>query len=759
MAVGTTVVAIALSCTSVVPSHASAAAVGRLTIEAQGFDIEPGQSLAVTFELPPGLDTSSFASGTVLRLTAHERIADREAFLNALDGSLGDVDSSLTLPLDPAGIDATMVTYPSTTTVTLTVPTLTSLQAVDDGGDERTTGEPVATNPLMFNRPGVHAVQIDLISSGHSLADTTTFVRVVDPAEDPDDMSVAIVMGQTSDPGIGRDGSIELTADNVDEMTRLADTLDGLDGVPVAVGTPERRIPRAVFVEPSTLQALAVDDPELAARLSRGLTSSVIIPGPIVPFEPSAAAASGQADRYTRLLSSGEDLLDQLLPGTEISRTVQIVREPFTTAAAELQRKNVGARLMVMGFDLYSRTTGGNGAFTDTSQLVTIALDDQTEALTSLVDPHIGTRLEEGTDAPMATAIATVADLAVTAQSIADDGGLVSRHGMVLATSGLDVPDAELMADLAALVSTTRGLRLVEPSTLASTVDVLLRPGGGGEVRVTMPTQPYVDLDDRTALIDAISTEILSYASMLPVDAPEVRQWLNVLEALPSTAIDDADADAMVAGIRDSFGAYRNAVVGPSPFTFTFTSRNNTLTFSLTNTTDVPLKVRVALTSPKLVFPDGDRIVELAPNADTELDFAAQALSNGRSSVFLRVYTPAENSTVQLIPEVVLTAQVRSLAGLGQLITGAFLLLLLAWWGRHWQQTRRRRLAAGNLDRHPASARRHRRRAAAEPDGSETSQDDTTPVPPARDGAADEASVPPDGDLAPDAAASSLPPS
>jgi hypothetical protein len=77
--------------------------VGRLTIEAQGFDIEPGQSLTVTFELPPGLDTSSFASGTVLRLTAHERIADREAFLNALDGSLGDVDSSLTLPLDPAG--------------------------------------------------------------------------------------------------------------------------------------------------------------------------------------------------------------------------------------------------------------------------------------------------------------------------------------------------------------------------------------------------------------------------------------------------------------------------------------------------------------------------------------------------------------------------------------------------------------------------------------------------------------------------------
>ncbi|MBI5087908.1 MAG: hypothetical protein HZB15_03290, partial [Actinobacteria bacterium] len=468
------------------PAPASAAAVGEPTIEAQAFDIDLGQQLTVTFELPPGVRTTGFAAGTVLRLTTHERLDDREALLNALDGALGNEEGSLSIPLDPGGIDPAVVTYPTESTVALTVPTLTSLQSADDvrptseDADASTGEAAAAATPLMFSRPGVHAVEIALVVGGHAVADTTTFVRIVDPAIEIGDMSVAIVMGQTTAPTITSDGSVSVTADNVDELTRLADTLEGIDGVSAALGSPDQTIPRAVFVEPSTLQALLVSDPELGARLVRGLTSSQVIPGPLVPFEPSAAAASGQVDRYTELLTAGEDLLGQLLPRTDIGRTVQIVREPFTTAAAEMQRKNVGARLMVMGFDLYSRTSGGNGAFTDTSQLVRIALPDDTEALTSLVDPHIGARLADGADTPMATAIATVADLAVTAESIEADGGIVSRHGMVLATAGLDVPDAEMMTDLVSLIGSTRGLRLVEAATLASTVDPLLRLGGGG---------------------------------------------------------------------------------------------------------------------------------------------------------------------------------------------------------------------------------------------------------------------------------------
>ena len=164
----------------------------------------------------------------------------------------------------------------------------------------------------------------------------------------------------------------------------------------------------------------------------------------------------------------------------------------------------------------------------------------------------------------------------------------------------------------------------------------------------------------------------------------------------------------MVEGLRSDFDVYLAGIAGPEPFTFTLTGRTNTVTFSLRNTTDTELEVRVRLSSPKLTFPDGDKLVVLPPQAETEVNVRAEALSNGKSSVFLRVYSPAESSDIELMPEVVLTARVSSLAGLGQLLTGAGLLLLLTWWGRHWQQTRRKRIAADHARSAPVVERRGR---------------------------------------------------
>ena len=235
---------------------------------------------------------------------------------------------------------------------------------------------------------------------------------------------------------------------------------------------------------------------------------------------------------------------------------------------------------------------------------------------------------------------------------------------------------------------------------------------------------------------------------MLPSDAPQIDEWLRTLDALPSSVVDDVDADAMVQRMRADFDVYRTAIEGPDPFTFTLTSQSNTLTFSLRNNSPMALEVRVRLSSPKLTFPDGDQVLLLLPGEDTEVNVRAEALSNGKSSVFLRVYTPTENSDIQLMPEVVLTARVSSLAGVGQLLTGAFLLLLIAWWGRHWQQSRRKRIAADNIDRHPSN-------------GTQPIDDGDAVAVPADDASAD--GGPPDDqpaeELAPDAAASSLPPS
>jgi hypothetical protein len=738
-----------------------------LTVLSQDFNIAVGATMTATVGLPEDIDPAAFDAEATLNVVSYPVIKDREGFLNALDGSIGDADDEFEISLDPLVPDPYLA-VPAPGSLTITVPTLTSFDDPDeadpdeadpdpaddsDGADEQTDlavddVAPISQAPLRFELPGVHPVAIRVSVSGRIVARTTTFVHAIDPDGANGEMSIGVMMGQTTEPTITEMGTADLTAAETEELGRLADTLAAIDAVPGTLGLSDSDVPRGVFVEPATLQAVMNTDAELAARLTPGLMRSAIVGTPRLPFEPSAAAAAGQAavDRYTGLLRDGEDLLRQLLPRTSIDGNVHIVREPFTTAAAELQR-NVGARLMVMGFDLYERTSGGNGPLTDTSQLVWVALPNSTVA-TALIDPHIAERIENGADDPLRTAIQIVADLLVTGHSIDDDGGIVSRHGLILARSDAGVPDAQLMGHLMALLATTDGVRLVEPASLLTSVDNLLRPGGSGEVAVTMPSQPFVALDNRLALIDEISQEIFAFADMLPSDAPQIDEWLRTLEALPSSAVDDVGAAAMVQRLRAEFDVYRTAIEGPEPFTFTLTSRSNTLTFSLRNNSPIVLEVRVRLSSPKLTFPDGDQVLLLPPGEDTEVNVRAEALSNGKSSVFLRVYTPTENSDIQLMPEVVLTARVSSLAGVGQLLTGAFLLLLIAWWGRHWQQSRRKRIAGENVDRHPSNGTQT---------AGETSVDDATSAA-ASNGAAPPGQQPGE-ELAPDAAASSLPPS
>ena len=76
-------------------------------------------------------------------------------------------------------------------------------------------------------------------------------------------MSVGLLMGQTIEPTIATDGTVAATPADTDELGRLADTLAAIDAVPIALGMADT-VPRRVFVEPSTLQAVTNDDPALA---------------------------------------------------------------------------------------------------------------------------------------------------------------------------------------------------------------------------------------------------------------------------------------------------------------------------------------------------------------------------------------------------------------------------------------------------------------------------------------------------------------
>ena len=122
---------------------------------------------------------------------------------------------------------------------------------------------------------------------------------------------------------------------------------------------------------------------------------------------------------------------------------------------------------------------------------------------------------------------------------------------------------------------------------------------------------------------------------------------------------------------------------------------------SLKNTNTIPLKVRVRLSSPKLVAPSRDQVVELAPGAFTEVKIDIRARSNGRFPAALELFTPSGD--VRLAAPVPITASITALSGLGNLVTGAALLVLLSWWLRNLRKNRRARIAAEASHHHPAT--------------------------------------------------------
>jgi hypothetical protein len=95
--------------------------------------------------------------------------------------------------------------------------------------------------------------------------------------------------------------------------------------------------------------------------------------------------------------------------------------------------------------------------------------------------------------------------------------------------------------------------------------------------------------------------------------------------------------------------------------------------------------------SPKLSFPTGDQLIELAPAGVTEVVIPVEARANGTSSIEVELVTPEVGLNVE--GPVVLTARVNALTGLGQVITGGAVLVLVSWWYGHFRRRRRQRLA------------------------------------------------------------------
>ncbi len=651
------------------PVSARGAATLRLTLIEQDFTVRSAGEITLTVAVPASLDAATLDASDLV-VTAYRPVSDRDAVQAALQ-SEPDFPNTVDFVVAPV-VD---LVRPQPNQVTLTIPV------------ETNTLTPPA---MLLSRAGVYPLTIELRFEGDTVAELTSFVnRLPTSGEVDDPMSVALVMGTTRPLHLDDSGEVVLDQGDLDELAALADGLEA------------SAIPVAVRIEPKVIGALRERDPALATRLLDALDGNEIISGTSLPLDPSVAASAGQSALYTQWLRDGEDIVAADMPAPTV-RTAQFVDHTVTTPGATLLR-DLGTRLLVLTPDVYRSLDGSLGGFADTTQLVGIALDDDAQLEGAIVDRRIADTLERSAKDPTLIAIQVVADLLAARQRALLDDDLAARHSIVLGTNDLGVPDPATLAVITELIADTPGLQsadLDQVATRTTRQQVL-----GDDVVVRLPnTVDSSALTGRVQTQTDLATEATSTGSMLPDGDQRPSNWAAFIAILPTTALDDSTVASITGRLRSEYEAIRSAVGMPTPFSFSLTGRSSTIRLNFRNDSDTPLKIRVVLDSPKLSFPDPDQIETLPPHSVQEVLVRVEARTNGDFGVSLNVLTPqGDIEHARLGPTVALTASLNALSGLGNLVTGAAILMLAAWWFRHWRAVRRKRDAAAVIGRHPVS--------------------------------------------------------
>jgi hypothetical protein len=629
------------------------AAQSDMQLVAQNFNIAADGSLTATIALPSRL-VGTDLSTALFAITVAERVNKREDLAPIITGALSRPDD--TVAISPACCPG-----PQPGQYTFSVP----LEASE-----------VRPDALSIPRAGLYPVTIALQRDGRILSTVLTFINRLPAADegtpDADPLSVAVAIGTRSTIQLDSEGTTSVdNAATVDEMTSLADTLDALSA---------SKMQATIRIAPAVLGALQILNPTLFARLIASLQAHQVEVEPQWPLDPSSAASAGQNSLYTSWLRDGQRRLAGLgLGPSTITTSTILVDQPIGATGAVL-RYDLGAGLMVTTPQIYDTLAGTISKYSDyTGELIAAQLPNNTTLDVAVVDRIIGDLLVHPLATPELTRIYAVANLLALRQGIAILGESPRQRAVVLAMPDLGVPQATAIGPLSALIAETPGLAAANLDDVAFRTDRLVIDGE--EHPVTLPTIEDKTLATRVFRQAGLNNDIDAVASMLPADSDRPKGWHDLADLLPTSALDDADAEKLDTTIHGELNEIRNAVQLPAAYTVNLPGKRSTVRVRFLNNSDVPLQIKVRLSSPsgKLVFNNDPQPVVLPPGVPVNVPINVEARSNGTSGVSLDVFTPND---VQLGGTVPLKFRVRAL-GVGNVLTIALFGLALLWWLQH----------------------------------------------------------------------------
>jgi hypothetical protein len=605
------------------------------------------------------LGTTGTLDGLHLTLTVHDRVVSRSAF----DATLAD---NPTFPPTLRLLDLSLDDYPA------------------DAFGLRTLTIPLADLNVRRSGNGVYPVEVQLRDADAHIVDGfVTHVVVADPAASAQPLDVAWVWPLADPPAIALDGTHDpgVVADlaSTGRLGRQAAAIGRATDVPLTIAPSPETLDSWAVLAPGNLDLAAG-----AAALRDAVPEHQVIVGPYVNLDLPSLYRSNLGSLLGDELDRGASALESFF-GTHLDPSTAMPGPLDATSLAAL-RDARASRLVVDGDALEPY----QGRFTPTrpAKLAATAggLSDTTVVATDSGIERFLTAQKQPHSEPGLRAAHLLAALAV----VAGEQPSLTR-GIAFANPPTWDADPTLMN---ALLAGLRGNPLLEPVTvdtmLTETAPATVDDDPGSPVvRVLAPVTPTrapVTVQQYQAAV----ADRNGIADLFGPSDPRVQRADRVLHtalaATEETPAGRAQAASQLAGIGQLGRDFLSRIRVPTPSTVTLTSSRAQIPLTFRNDADRRVGIHVALSSSKLLFPDGaDRDVVLQPGKNETLRIAVETRSSGTYPLALTVTTagglPIQTSEV--------TVRSSFVSGVGVFLTVAALLFLAGWWA--WDIRRRRR--------------------------------------------------------------------
>lgn len=629
-----------------------------LRLVSQNFNISQSSNVRIVVQV--GDDVARTAVTTdrtsTFRVIAGHRISTRQGVIEIGTGSTAVKQVSF---LD---IPITQTTQSLGGNFTLSIPTTSSSRR----------------DALQIEALGIYPLSVQIIQNGGVVGQLTTFINVFDPSVTHSRMPVSIAVSVTSRPTLQPDGSTDVPDGARTQLTRLADLLE-VNAAPISVQ-----------VQPELLEGLVrssvVGDSELLTRLRSRFQFQDVLSTTYVSFDPSSSQRSSMNLEFADQLRLGEEIIDTNDGDAVPTHRTWLSRVTVDNDGASLLR-DFGVQSLVLlpqaaaplgTFDNYARAYRVNPTSRGISSPVTLFISD----------PGYAQEMSGAHENPVLDAYRIAAEvIAERDEVVAANGDPTVRH-KVLSTNTGDVQDPILMGRLA--VALDHAPQLV----LTGLSDVQI--AGIEATAVNLPRTTRVDLINTRDTLATLRREIQSTSTMLSTDSPQLLEWPALVAVASSDTLSSDEFDIYVSAIRSKMRALRTSIKVPESITFTLTGKESNLRLQLHNAALQPLTVAVDLVSAKLQFPSGSQLVTIPPESAYDLVVPVVARANGTFPIEVVLHTP--DGQTQVGKRIQLSARVRALAGLGQLVTGTAVLILIVWWATHARRNRRQE----SMGKHPA---------------------------------------------------------